>query len=347
MVEHLNGTGRGDNTLSAEDARVLASQDRPHFIQSAAWGNVKRSFGWSSGLIELPLADGRDLVARGYSKRVPGLGRLIHLPRVSGVEVRDVPALSAALRELPGTFGVKLELFQQDDADLAAALAAEGWVGGRGTQYRHAVEIDLSGTPDDIWARLKKRTRNLVRRASEQDIVVERVDADETAKRRMLDLVAVTKDRSGAYFHTERYLRATWDELCAAGQGRFYTVREDGEVVASAFVATFGDRAWYKDGGSVRTGSKSNAPHLLHVRIAEELQSEGFRTYELGNIPDPDGPQDGPMAGLGTFKRGFNKDTVSFMETVELPITGRFRGWHVAEPLVNRANLALRREQWY
>lgn len=347
LAEHQTGSERGAQEASQEDARVLASQDRPHFIQSAAWAKVKEEFGWSSELVELPLANGRSLVVRTYRRSVPGLGQLIHVPRVNGIAVGDVPVLSAAFRKMEKSFGVKLELFQPDDDELAAALASEGWQTARGTQYRHAVEIDLAGTPDDIWARLKKRTRNLVRRASEQDIVVERLEADESAKRRMLDLVAVTKGRSGAYFHSERYLRATWNELCAAGQGRFYCVREEGDVVASAFVATFGDRAWYKDGGSVRTGSKSNAPHLLHVRIAEELQRDGFRSYELGNIPDPNGPQDGPMSGLGTFKRGFSKETLSFMETVELPITGRYRAWHVVEPLVGRVTLVKSREQWY
>lgn len=337
--QHANPTGL--------DAEIIDAHSRPHFIQSAAWARAKTKAGWRSEPRHFELADGKVWPVRRYHRAVPAFGTLVHFPRVSGIEVQDIPALTEQVRAEGGGVAAKLELHQPKDEALCAALEAAGWREANATQYQHTVSIDLSGTAEDITKRLKSRTRSQVRKAIAAEVEIERAEPDEAMKKLMLELVAETRERSGAFFHPEWYFRATWDELSAAGQGRFYVAKHNGQVVAAANTATFGPGAWYKDGGSIRETKDVFAPQLMHLRIAEDLQKDGHEFYEMGNIPDPEGPKDPSMDGLGQFKRGFMKETLSFMPSYELPLDARYNVWPLVERASGSLSHRLKKVSWY
>jgi hypothetical protein len=330
------------------DSRVLAGQGDSHFMQSDAWAAAKAGSPWRLSRIRARQA-GSPLPVQLFQRGVPALGTLVHAPRVAGVTADAVPGLTTALRDTAprGAFAVKLEFFQHDDDALLQQFLANGWMRTKASQYRHAVAVDLTGTEEQVFARFKKRARYEIRSAERGGVVVERVPLTEQNIDTMVDLVNVTKDRSGAFFRDRTYLAAVWTAFAERDQGSLYFASHEGEVLAGAFALTFGPTAWYKDGGSVRSNPKLMAPRYLQWEIMRDLRARGITRYELGNIPAPDAVEASSSAGLYRVKTGFADDTVRYLPAVELPLR-RIQGlWHTQEHRFLAAYSRLRHDYWY
>lgn len=363
--------------LGSWDSAVIASQPLPHFMQGEAWAEVKGRR-WQPRRAHLrlgtapaasedashpsddpatptaartPADSTTDLPVQVFGQRLPLLGAVLHAPRVSGVTRSNAAEATRALRELgegvKGATVLKLELFQNYDEALLAELERLGWQRARGTQYEWAVEVDMSGTLDELNASFKSRARNESRQAEKRGVTAERVPLTEANQRIMLDLIGQTHDRSGAHFHSDDYLRRSWAAFDARGEGRLYLAHHEGEPVAGAFVVAYGRRAWYKDGGSVNEKARLMAPRHLHMRIMHELHAEGFVSYEFGNIPAPDSAEESSMRGLYTFKTAYSREKKRFMPALELPLGPRYGLWRSQEQNVLRFSNRIRREYFW
>lgn len=330
------------------DRAVLAGQGDAHFMQSDAWAATKTGSPWRLSRLRARQA-GSPLPVQLFSRSVPGIGALLHAPRVTGVQADAVPALTDALRGTADrrVFAVKLEFFQHDDDELLHTLLDNGWMRTRASQYRHAVAVDLTGTEEEVFARFKKRARYEIRAAERGGVTVERVPLTRENVDTMVGLVTVTKDRSGAFFRDRDYLTTAWSAFAERGQGSLYFASHEGEVLAGAFALTYGATAWYKDGGSVRSKPKLMAPRYLQWEIMRDLRAQGVTRYELGNIPAPDAVETSSAAGLFRFKTGFADETVQYLPAVELPLRRTQGLWHTQEHRFLGAYSRVRHDYWY
>jgi serine/alanine adding enzyme len=331
---------------SAWDSAVLAGQPDPHFMQSDAWADTKVHTPWKVSRLG---ADASPLPVQLFRRGVPALGTLLHAPRVAGVKKDAVPALTEAVRRHASAkdFAVKLEFFQHDDDEMLAAFLENGWMRTRASQYRFAVALDVSGTEEEAFARFKKRARYEVRSAEKAGVTVERVPLTEENISTMVGLVNVTKDRSGAFFRDRNYLSTAWNAFAGHDQGALYFASHEGEILAGAFVFTYGTTGWYKDGGSTRSKPKLMAPRYLQWEIIRDLRNSGITRYELGNIPAPDAVESSSSAGLYRFKTAFSDSTVRYLPAVELPLRGTQKLWHTQEHRYLGAYSRLRHDYWY
>ncbi|MCX7521182.1 peptidoglycan bridge formation glycyltransferase FemA/FemB family protein [Microbacterium sp. STN6] len=332
--------------MSGWDDEVLALQGDAHFMQSEAWAATKQATPWALSRIA---ADASPLPVQLFTRRVPAFGSLVHAPRVAGVRAEHVPELTRALRQAAsrGAFAVKLEFFQHDDDALFAAFEENGWMRTLASQYRHAVSLDITGSEDEVLGRFKKRARYEVRAAERGGVEVKRVPLTSENVDTMVSLVNTTKDRTGAFFRHRGYLERAWRAFAERGQGDLYFASHEGEILAGAFVFSFGRTAWYKDGGSVRSKPKLMAPRFLQWEIMRDLRARGIERYELGNIPDPDAVEGSSTAGLFRFKTGFSDETVRYLPAVELPLKDRQGFWHTQEKNWLRVYSRARRDYWY
>lgn len=303
------------------DARILAWQDHPHFMQGSAWAAAKAGGPWAIHQREVA---GRAVQV--FEREAEGFGLLQHAPRVSGIRPGDVPALTESFRAQRGdAFSLKLETYQPRDPQLESAFAAAGWVPAKASQYRFGVTVDLSDGADAAFTAMKKRARNEIRQAEKHGVVVERVEPTEGNQRILLDLIRVTEDRSGAFFRGDDYLLAVWNAFFERDAGRLYFASYEGRPIAGAFVCVFGSVAHYKDGGSVRD-SRVMAPRLQQWRIMQDLAADGVRHYDLGNVPPPN-LEGASTTGLMIFKGAYARDIVEYLPAFELPFTAARDAW--------------------
>ncbi len=311
----------------AWDANVLAAQPHTHYMQSSAWAETREGTAWTPRRDVVPTADG-ELPIQLFERKAPLVGSLYFIPRVSGLTVETVQAITERAKSYPkNVFGVKLETFQDEDPELVAAFKRAGWVPATSSQYQFSVMIDLSGTIDEVAARFKKRARNSYRAAIKHGVTVEKVEMTPENEELTHKLINEVRLRTGGYFRQKSYVQNIWDVYKRHGQGYFYITRYEGEVQSSAFVIRFGDSAWYKDAGSIRENSKIFAPYLMQWEIIQDLHSQGVQRYELANIPDPATWETSDIRGLYTFKTAWSKDTKQYMPTFELPLQRSFKIW--------------------
>lgn len=329
----------------AWDAGVLRAHSAPHFMQGRTWAEVRAHGPWTAEPVDLGMS--QELPALAYERRADGVGTLRHLPRVSGVTGDSVPRLTARVVSDRGwAFATKLELYQPRDPALDVAFAAAGWRPTRASQYRYAIVVDLRGGEDAILARMKKRARSEIRAGERNGIVVERAALGGADEDEMIALVRTTEQRSGAFFRSDDYLRTVWNAFAADGRGRLYLARHHGRVVSGAFVACFGRRAWYKDGGSTRDVPQLMASRLLQWRIMQELAADGYVEYDLGHVPPPDSAHPAGR-GILIFKSAFAARAVEYQPAYLLVHEEVGERWRLCESAFLAAHRAATGDDFY
>lgn len=331
----------------AWDREVCASQPNPHFMQGEAWAEVKRPSGWES---QQHHAAGSLPARQTFRRHAPLVGGVVHAPRVSGLSRTNIAELTAWVSTQGDgrVAAFKLEPYQDHNDDLVAAFEEAGWHVGATTQYRHGVTVSLAGSEEDVWMSFKSRARTDVNAAVKKNgVTAGRVPLSEENIDTLVHLIGETQDRSGAFFRSRDYLVRTWKAFDARDSGRLYFAYIDGRTVAAAFVFTFGTNAWYKDGGSLRSDNNSHAARLLHWTIMRELHADGFVAYDLGNIPDPENPNEGGMRGLFQFKTGFARETKLYLPVLEYPLSSRFARWQRHESTLIRLHFKTKKDYWY
>jgi lipid II:glycine glycyltransferase (peptidoglycan interpeptide bridge formation enzyme) len=321
------------------DQLVLANPDGGHILQSRAWGEFKRNWGWEPRY-HIAEADGRSIALLLLHRRVPGLGTVWYAPRGPGIsEPLQLVALLDDLRGLHPGFLVKV------DPELPATVDTSSWTWAR--ILRSPVEVqnsvatilvDLRPPEEEIIVSFKPKTRYNIRLAARHGVRVQRLAVDETTIDLMYRLMRSTQRRAGFMLRPRDYFADYWRLQHAAGQGDFFFALLGDEVLAGCFVTRFGERAWYKDGGSSRRHHELMAPHLLQWEVMRWLRQNGVTVYDLVAVPRPvDMSPDHPFYGLYRFKSGFNEHVTEFVGTWDIPLARRrYRLWNTAGERLTR-----------
>ncbi len=331
----------------AWDKLVLKTNKTPHYIQSSAWGESKARSQWPVSRLVAYTENGI-LSLQVFSRTVPGLGRLHYAPEVAGVATENIPALTQQLYSQYGKGLVfKLELYQPYSEELIKAFEENGWVMGKSVQHRNTVIVDLTGTEEDLFGRIKKRARYEIRVAQRNNVRVEKVAVTPEKLDLLATLMNITAKRSGAFFRKNKYSNKYWQSFAKNNQGSLYFAYHDMDLLAGAFVITYSNRAWYKDGGSVRHKSELMGPRFLQWEIMRDLQKQGIQFYDLCGIPAVEDLEKSSMKGLYVFKTGFACETTKFMPAMELPFGKRYSIWQKTENEFLRLYSGFTKDFWY
>ena len=307
------------------DEIVLANPDGGHILQTRAWGEFKRGWGWEPRY-HIAEADSARIAILFLRRRIAGLGTLWYAPRGPGVaRPRQVTALRDDLRSLQPGFLVKI------DPELDAAADTSCWPDAGIVKSPNEVQnstatilVDLQRGEDEIIASFKPKTRYNIRLAARRGVRVRRMPVDDATIDVMYRLMRATQQRAGFMLRPRDYFAGYWRLQHAAGQGDFFFAFLDDEVLAGCFVTHFGAKSWYKDGGSSRRHHELMAPHLLQWEIMRRLREQGARAYDLVAVPRAaDMSPDHPFYGLYRFKSGFNEHITEFVGTWDMPLARR------------------------
>ena len=331
----------------AWDILVTDSIRIPHYMQSSAWGESKTRSQWPVSRLIVD-TDGKLVPIQVFSRTVPGMGRVHYAPEVSGVDQQNISAITQQLKSQYGRgLLFKLEPYQEYSEELISAFTENGWRIANSVQYRNTVVVDLEGTEEEMFARLKKRARYEVRVAERNNVRVEKVAVTPEKLNLLAELMNITAKRSGAFFRKNTYTSKYWQAFAKSGQGSLYFAWHGMDLLAGAFVIQYGQTAWYKDGGSVRHKSNLMGPRFLQWEIMKDLQSQGIKSYDLCGIPAENERETSSMKGLYTFKTAFAHDTVQLMPAMELPFGKRYSLWPKSERNFLRLYSGFTKDFWY
>lgn len=299
-------------------------------FQTYEFGQAKRRSGWEPVFLVVD-----DVPVAVHVKRAPGFGAVWYVPK--GPIVPDVEALRTLLPQLAeaarrdGTFLLKIEPELPENPQNQAALEALGLIhAGRIQNSSSTILLDISGTPEELMARLPSRARNTIRRGEKQGVQVEAAPPQEASYERMWTLWQQVVADQGIFTRDRASHVGTWRAFCEAGTGQLFFATHEGRDIAGAFVTVVGEVANYREGASVRERPVRGAAQYLQYVAMRWAQDRGAAVYDMCGTPHStrvDDPED-PLHGVGGFKRGFSKEVTDYVGAYDLPVRRlRYAAW--------------------
>jgi lipid II:glycine glycyltransferase (peptidoglycan interpeptide bridge formation enzyme) len=334
------------------DELVVANPDGGHILQTRAWGEFKRAWGWRP-TYWIAQAGGKDVAVLFLRRRAPGFGELWYAPKGPGV--RDAGAVVEVLSDrqpMRSAFAVKVEPEIEEAPAITREWAAAGLRKAQGDvqMSRATIIVDLDRDEDELLASFKSKTRYNIRLAGRRGVEVAPVEMTDANIATMYSLMATTRERAGFFLRSEKYFRGYWELQAATGQAQLFFASWQGQVLAGLFATFLGSHGWYKDGGSIKEHSDLMAPHLLQWEVMRWLRQRGVRTYDLVAVPPASQlTESHPLFGLYRFKSGFSEQVTEFVGTWDLPLRPRaYAAWERwGERAANTLNRRLRHDLLY
>jgi lipid II:glycine glycyltransferase (peptidoglycan interpeptide bridge formation enzyme) len=302
-----------------------------HVLQSRAWAAHREATGWEARFHAV--ADTRALVlvrpwrvvggGSAYVPRGPVLAGAPWTGDGTGVAVgRALAALAVQLSDTGTDVLAADPEVAADDEAYRRALDAVGFHGIPEIQpSRHRMAIPMPAGTDEagLMDGIAKATRQRIRRAERDGVVVVRWDAASTeldghvrgteegseALRRFYALLRETGDRRGFGFAGPEEFVSWWTRALAAGHLVYLEAREgaaDGDVLGGLVLYRHGRRLSTAHSGdrAERRRDHPGAMHLLRWRAIQLALAEGRTEMDLGGV-DVVGARRMPVEGEPTY----------------------------------------------
>jgi len=197
--------------------------------------------------------------------------------------------------------------------------------------------VDITGTEDEILARMKQKTRYNIRLAGKKGATVRTWDDLPSFHEMML----VTGGRDGFGVHSLAYYRRAYELFHPTGMVELLVAEYGGRPLAALMVFARGKRAWYMYGASNDQERNRMPTYLLQWEAMRWARSKGAEEYDLWGVPDEDEEtleaqfterSDG-LWGVYRFKRGFGGElrrAVQTMDRVYNPFLYKLYLWRMA-----------------
>lgn len=185
---------------------------------------------------------------------------------------------------------------------------------------------------DELFAELRKTTRNLVRRAEKDGVTIEASPAPMEDVKHFITLHDETRKRHGFTPYTNVFFRAQVEHFAKRNECTVYLAHYQGNVIASSIhMHAFGETS-YHHGASADAYKKIPASYLLQWTAIEDAIKRGDRVYNFWGIApqtssDSDQPSFSsrhPFAGVTLFKTGFGGKLLTLTPCQDLPLSSSY-----------------------
>ena len=300
--------------------QFLAAHPNAHLLQTGEWGELKSAFGWKPVRVVSGKAGVQILF-----RRLPLGFSIGYIPKAN--PDRSLwNEIDAACKRNRAIF-LKLEPDAWEDSALPKGDGVGVRVSPHNIQPPRTIIVDISGSEEDILARMKQKTRYNIRLAEKKGVMVRGWDDLESFHKMML--VTGGRDRFGVHsfeYYTRAYALMHPKQMC-----EILLAEYEGKQLAALFVARHGNRAYYLYGASTDEERNRMPTYPLQWEAMKWAKAHGCGAYDLWGVPDEDEAtleanfekrNDG-LWGVYRFKRGFGgeiKRAVQAMDKVYNPL---------------------------
>ena len=306
---------------SAEWNDFLSKCPDAHLLQSAEWGELKSSFGWEP--VRLVCEDSGSTWGTQILFRQLALGlTFAYLPKGPLLQ-NDADGKNLAF---PGqAFWKEVDLLCRKKRAVFLKVEPDDW--GPAAQFRageiptgfrsspqaiqppRTIVVDLTGSEEDILARMKQKTRYNIRLSSKKGVAVrqsENIDA-------FYQLMETTGQRDEFGIHSLEYYQKAYDLFKYSAKCEMFMAEYDGKKIAGLMVFASGSRCWYLYGASSSLHRERMPTYLLQWEAMKWARSKGCVQYDLYGVPDHEAEyleanfrdRSAGLWGIYRFKRGF------------------------------------------
>lgn len=285
----------------------VAEHPQAHFLQLPAWGMLKSQFGWQSECVAL-IDEGESLVAGAQLLYRPlpfRLGMLAYIPKgpLATADWWQDPAqmqpLWAAIHRAAKRHGarwLKVEAPDQrpgsaegapDASTTTNALQAAGFrASPQNVQPVRTVVLDLEGSPDDVLARMKQKTRYNVRLSAKKGVTVREGSAADVAS--FTAMMQVTGERDEFGVHDPTYYQRAYDLFAPSGRAALFIASYEGQDLAGVMAFAVGHTAYYLFGASTNVERNRMPAYGAQWAAIQWAMAQGCTHYDMWGVPDAD-----------------------------------------------------------
>ncbi|MBN1203119.1 MAG: peptidoglycan bridge formation glycyltransferase FemA/FemB family protein [Anaerolineae bacterium] len=301
---------------AAWDAFVEA-HPRAHLLQTGAWGELKRAFGWLPERVALAddggrLVAGVQLLFRRLPLRIGCLAYAPYGPLVDWSDDQQVRALLAGVDRAARARGaafLKIEPgYGLENVDFHACGFRPS---PQTVQPPRTIILDLDADDETILARMNQGTRRNIRKSEKFEVSIRQGSrADVGSFNALLDETGA-RDVFGV--HAPGYYERAYDLFVPQGRAALILGSYDGHDLAGVMVFALGDWAWYFYGASSAQERQRMASYGVQWAGIQWAKTQGAKHYDMYGVPDADPEaleasfnerQDG-LWGVYRFKRGW------------------------------------------
>jgi len=311
----------------------LSNHPTAHLLQSGEWGQLKSAFGWEA----VHLVEG-ETGAQILFRHLPLGFTLAYLPK--GPVSASTPnpgfwsALDHACRARRAVF-LKVEPNGWEEEGRTSTPNLQGFLPSpQHIQPRNTLVIDLDGSEDDIFNRMKPKTRYNIRLAGRKEVVVHPSDDIET----FYNVMTTTGQREEFHVHSKDYYRRAYDLFHPKGMCELFVADFEGRTLACLMVFARSRQAYYFYGASSDVDRNRKATYPLQWEAIRWAHAQGCEEYDMWGIPDEatdvaeddaEAREDG-LWGVYRFKRGFGgaiRHAITAMDRIYNPLLYKLYSW--------------------
>ena len=288
----------------------MLATGRPHVLQSAGWGELKAVTGWN---VRRFVLDGG--VAQVLLKPLPLGLSVAYAPRGPLVAPEHLGEAIAALREVLARercASLLCDPEAPDDPAIRASLARTGVSASPVfVQPRRTLLMDLSKGDEELFAAMRKKTRQYIHKAERAGVVTEESrDID-----RFMKVLSAVGQRDRFAIRSREYFETL---LSAFGDRALLMFARLGDQDAGAMLLVrIADRAWELYGGWSGAHAEERPFYLLKWRSMLRMRALGAVRYDMWGLSEG---SDDPLAGVENFKLGFGGEIAEWIGPLELPV---------------------------
>lgn len=192
------------------------------------------------------------------------------------------------------------------------------------TQPKIEWHIDLSGTEEEIIARMKEKTRYNVRLAEKKEITVRHAAYGQGHGEywnTFLQLMRETSRRDKFFLHPQSHYQSIWEIFGTHKGAELIFAEYHHKPLAVALVIHFGSISTYLYGGSSSDERNRMAPYALHWEAIREAKRRGCAFYSMGAVATSHKMRDtSSWSGITRFKQGFGGRAVEYLGAYDIII---------------------------
>ena len=294
---------------SFEWNEFLANHPNAHILQSGEWGELKSAFGWDA----VRVAEG-DLGAQILFRRLPLGLTFAYIPK---------GPVGSPGKNADKKFWAEIDSLCRKKHAVFLKMEQDGWEGDstafiQPSNYRSSplhiqphstLVVELKGSEEDIFNRMKPKTRYNIRLAGRKEVIVRSSSDIENFYR----VMSVTSQREAFHVHSLEYYRRAYELFHPKGMCELFVAEYQNQTLAAVMVFAFGKTAYYFYGASSNMERNRKPTYPLQWEAIRWAHGKGCSEYDMWGIPDDatdvdddeaEAREDG-LWGVYRFKRGF------------------------------------------
>ncbi len=309
--------------------QFLMNHPQAHLLQTAQWGLLKSSFGWTAKWL-IQGESGIQLLFR----RLPFGFTLAYAPKPASGFENLLPAIDEICRQQKAIF-LKVEPnFWETEFNPSSTIQTAFNPSPHSIQPPRTVIVSLEGSEEDILARMKQKCRYNIRLAEKKGVTVRAWDDLNGFHR----LMQITGGRDGFGVHSLAYYQKAYQLFKPTGMAEILVAEFEGKPLAALMVFAVGKLAYYLYGASTNEERNRMPAYILQWEAMKWAKAIGCSEYDLWGVPDAPEEEleanfetrsDG-LWGVYRFKRGFGGQVLraaQSLDRVYMPFFYRLYLW--------------------